>query len=265
MSEVLGIDVSHYQKTIDWAKVAAADKKFAIMKAMYEAQSHRKDETFEANYKGAGDYGIDRGVYIFIASASIADPVADAKALLKHLNGRKLEYGIWLDLESDVLRAKGKEFIRNLCYIYAYHFTMAGYFVGIYCNRDWYLNVIHDDLKNDFDFWIARYPAGDNGSYNPASTLKPNGSYAVAWQYSSKGSVPGVPTKCDLDVDYDGITKLDYKTSYKKDINKIAHEVLEGKWGTKDTVPTRKERLEAAGYDYTEVQNKVNELVTKGL
>jgi GH25 family lysozyme M1 (1,4-beta-N-acetylmuramidase) len=178
------------------------------------------------------------------------------------LNGRKLEYGIWLDLESDVLRAKGKEYIRNLCYIYAYHFTMAGYFVGIYCNRDWYLNVIHDDLKNDFDFWIARYPAGDNGSYNPASTLKPSNSYAVAWQYSSKGSVPGIPTKCDLDVDYDGITKLDYKTSYKKDIDKIAHEVLEGKWGTKNTVPTRKERLEAAGYDYAEVQAKVNELLS---
>lgn len=157
MSEVLGIDVSHYQKTIDWAKVAASGKRFAILKAMYEAQSHRKDETFEANYKGAGNYGIDRGVYIFIASASIADPVKDAKALLQHLDGRKLEYGIWLDLESDVLRAKGKEFIRNLCYIYAYHFTMAGYFVGIYCNRDWYLNVIHDDLKADFDFWIARY------------------------------------------------------------------------------------------------------------
>ena len=154
MSEIFGIDVSHYQGQIDWSKVAASEKKFAIIKAMYEAQSHRKDEFFEANYRGAGDYGIDRGVYIFIASASIADPVGDAKALLRHLDGRELEYGIWLDLESNVLREKGKEFIRNLCYIYAYHFTMAGYFCGIYCNRDWFLNVIHDDLKNDFDFWI---------------------------------------------------------------------------------------------------------------
>jgi len=262
MGEVLGIDVSHYQGNIDWSKVAASGKRFAILKAMYEAQSHRKDETFEANYKGAGDYGIDRGVYIFIASASISDPVADAKALLKHLDGRKLEYGIWLDLESDVLRAKGKDFIRNLCYVYAYHFTMAGYFVGIYCNRDWYLNVIPEDLKADFDFWIARYPANDNGSYNPASTMKPAGTYAVAWQYSSKGSVPGIPSKCDLDVDYDGITKLDYKTSYKKDIEKIALEVIEGKWGTKNTTPTRKELLESAGYNYEEVQNKVNEILS---
>ena len=261
MSEVLGIDVSHYQGDIDWGKVAASGKKFAILKAMYEAQSHRIDEKFEANYKGTCDYGIDKGVYIYIGTKSIADPLFDAKSLLKHLKGRPLEYGIWLDLESDVLRAKGKEFIRNLCYIYAYHFTMAGYFVGIYCNTDWYMNVIHDDLKNDFDFWIARYPSS-SAEYNPVSKYKPSNSYAVAWQYSSKGSVPGIPTKCDLDVDYDGITNLDYKTSYKKDIDKIAHEVLEGKWGTKDTVPTRKERLEAAGYNYAEIQAKVNELLS---
>ena len=260
MGEKLGVDVSHYQKSIDWSKVAASGKTFAIMKAMYEAQSHRIDETFEQNYKGCGDYGIDRGVYIFLASSSIADPVGDAKALLNHLKGRKLEYGIWLDLESDVLRAKGKEFIRNLCYIYAYHFTMAGYFCGIYCNRDWYLNVIHDDLKKDFDFWIARYPAGDNGEYNPASTLKPSSDYAVAWQYSSKGNVPGIPTKVDMDVDYDGITKLDLHTSYKKSVEKIAYEVLDGKWGNGDD---RKARLAAAGYDYSAVQAKVNEILKK--
>ena len=75
--------------------------------------------------------------------------------------------------------------------------------------------------------------------------------------------MPGIPTKCDLDVDYDGITKLDLHTSYKKDITKIALEVIEGKWGTKNSTPTRKERLEAAGYNYDEVQAKVNELLTR--
>ena len=77
MSEVFGIDVSHYQKSIDWKKVSAQGIKFAIMKCQYEAQSHRIDETFENNYRGAGIYGIARGVYIFIGTQSIADPVAD--------------------------------------------------------------------------------------------------------------------------------------------------------------------------------------------
>jgi len=51
MIEVFGIDVSHYQGQIDWKQVTADGKKFVIMKCQYEAQSHRKDEYFEANYK----------------------------------------------------------------------------------------------------------------------------------------------------------------------------------------------------------------------
>lgn len=207
MSEILGIDVSHYQGEIDWHEVAEDGKKFAILKCQYEAQSHRKDEFFERNYEGAGAEGLARGVYIYIARSSMADPEADAKSLLKHLAGRALEYGIWLDLEDKTVEAKGKAYIRDLAYIYADTFRAAGYYVGIYCNKDWYSRLIHDDLKNEFDFWIARYPSNDNGLYNAASSLKPS-KYAVAWQYSSKGFVPGVKTRCDMDVDFDGIINL---------------------------------------------------------
>lgn len=261
MAELLGIDVSHYQNKIDWAKVAKSGKKFAIMKAMYEAQSHKKDETFEYNYEEAGKYGIARGVYIFIASASIADPEHDAKSLLQHLNGRKLEYGIWIDLEANVVRARGKTYIRDLVYKYANIFKASGYFVGIYCNRDWYMNVIHEDLKGSFDFWIARYPRNDVGDYNPNSSLKPSSKIAVAWQYSSKGIIPGIPTKCDLDVDYDGVINL--ARPGRKTNAEIAQEVIENKWGGKYTKPTRKQLLTAAGYDYDAVQAIVNRILQK--
>ena len=39
----------------------------------------------------------------------------------------------------------------------------AGYKFAIYCNVDWYVNVICSHLKKH-DFWIARYPANDNGT-----------------------------------------------------------------------------------------------------
>lgn len=204
MSEVFGIDVSHYQQTIDWKRVAQSGKKFAIMKAQYESSSHRKDEYFERNYTLAGENGIKRGVYIYIARASMNDIEGDAKALLNHLQGRPLEYGIWLDLEDKTVAAKGKAYISQLAYQYAKIFKAAGYYVGIYCNRDWYLRLIGDDLKQDFDFWIARYPKSDTGLYNPNSTLKPSPLIAVAWQYSSKGKVDGIKGNVDMDVDYDG-------------------------------------------------------------
>lgn len=44
----------------------------------------------------------------------------------------------------------------------------------------------------------------------------------------------------------------------KKTVDELAHEVLEGKWGNG---ADRKNRLTQAGYDYTAVQNRVNQLV----
>ena len=260
MSEIFGIDVSHYQGQINWEYVAKSDKKFTILKCQYEAQSHRIDEFFEYNYNEAGKYGIARGVYIYIARTSMADPEADAKSLLKHLNGRKLEYGIWLDLEDKSLEAQGKAYIRDLAYKYADIFIAAGYFVGIYCNKDWYIRLIHADLKCDFDFWIARYPKNDTGVYNKTSNLKPSMDMAVAWQYSSKGNVSGIKTRCDLDVDYDGVVNLIANNPLRKSIDELAKEVIEGKWGVG---AERKRRLITAGYDYIKVQNKVNEILKK--
>ena len=43
-----------------------------------------------------------------------------------------------------------------------------------------------------------------------------------------------------------------------KNIEEIAKEVIDGKWGNGDY---RKKKLQEAGYDYQKVQNKVNELL----
>lgn len=43
----------------------------------------------------------------------------------------------------------------------------------------------------------------------------------------------------------------------KKDVDEVAKEVIQGKWGN---YPERKQRLEAKGYDYSEVQKRVNQL-----
>lgn len=264
MAEVFGIDVSHHNGSIAWDQVAR-HKKFVIMKAQYEAQSHRIDETFEYNYKEAGKYGLARGVYIYIARASVSDPIGDARALLSKLKGRPLEYGIWLDLEDKNVRSLSKMQWNNIIYTYANIFREAGYYVGIYCNMDWYNNVLDSrNLKNDFEFWIARYPKDDKGIYKAISPLKP-ASYASAWQYSSKGSVPGIKNYVDLNVDFDGVILLGSKSKNGVKTNReIAIEVLDGKWGTKYTNPSRQELLKAAGYDYNEVQRIVNQLIKTG-
>ena len=194
-----GIDVSHYQGNIDWGKVKKANKSFAILKAMYET-NHKPDEYFEKNYQGCKSNNIELGVYDFVSTKNIENPEKDAKDLLNVINNRPLPWGIWLDLESAKLRAIGKNNITKLVEIEADIFRKAGYKVGIYCNVDWYKNVLDSNyLKQNYSFWIARYPKNDTGF--KVEGLSPK-SYADAWQYSSKGNVSGIQGNVDLDIAY---------------------------------------------------------------
>lgn len=213
-----GIDVSHYQNSIDWQRVKATGKvDFVIMKAMYESNK-AKDETFEANYAGATNAGINRGVYNFIGSVSASDPKADANALLEILNGRKLEFGIWLDLESDKVRALGKERLEDIVEKERRLFEAAGYTVGIYCNTDWYEHVISDKIKDVFagKFWIARYPKNDKGEV--VNKLSPRNSYpeSIGWQYSSKGKIDGIIPEVDLDMFWGEVSSEMPKNVYSR-------------------------------------------------
>ena len=55
-----------------------------------------------------------------------------------------------------------------------------------------------------------------------------------------------------------GVPKYDAEQESKKSVSELASEVLDGKWGNGDD---RKKRLAGAGYNYSEVQAKVNEIL----
>ncbi len=52
-----------------------------------------------------------------------------------------------------------------------------------------------------------------------------------------------------------GLTVYDRKAIGRKDINAVAKEVIDGKWGNDEE---RKKKLKEAGYDPAEVQRRVN-------
>jgi GH25 family lysozyme M1 (1,4-beta-N-acetylmuramidase) len=209
-----GIDVSHHQGSIDWAKVAKhgitsaghLPVNFAVLKCIYEAQSHRKDDFFDVNYDGCINNAINIGVYVYHASKSLANPEAEAKALIKALNGRKLHIGIWHDLEDSSLKKAGNAAINALLKIEDDIFKAAGYNdIGIYCSKSWYDSVLDTKyLKANYSYWwIARYLKNDTGII-PSSNLSPI-KYADAWQFSSKGRVEGISGNVDLDIDFVGL------------------------------------------------------------
>lgn len=66
--EIHGIDISHYQGTIDWeqlknAMIKGCPVRFVIIKGT--EGSSRLDDNFRENFNQARDYGFIRGVYHF--------------------------------------------------------------------------------------------------------------------------------------------------------------------------------------------------------
>lgn len=193
--EIKGIDVSAWQGYIDWKTVAAYGMGFAILRVT-EA-GNVADSTFEANYKGCAQYKIPVGVYKYSYAMTVEESRAEAEKVISVLKGKKLQFPVFLDLEWSRQRTLGASGVEKIAEAFEKIITDAGYRFGIYCNVDWYHTMISSGLKK-YDFWIARYPADDNGTLK--ERLRPD--FGVGWQYSSKATIPGISGYVDRDVFY---------------------------------------------------------------
>ena len=191
MSEYKGIDVSSYQGYPDWSKF---NLDFAILRI---TERYGTDSSFEYNYKGCQKYNIPYGVYKFSYAMTIDEIKDEAQKVVNVLHGMKIDLPVFLDLEYGEQRRLTKAKLMSMIENFRNIIEKAGYKFGIYCNLDWYNNVIPEDAKK-YDLWIASYPLNDNGTIK--ESLRPK--VGIMWQYSSKGRVPGFDGNIDMDVCY---------------------------------------------------------------
>lgn len=202
--EIKGIDVSSYQGNPNWAKVKKAGINFAILRIH---QKNGPDSSFEHNYKGCKTNAIPVGGYKYSYALTPAQALEEAEDTLSVLAGRGLDFPVFYDLEWNSQRKLGKAAVEKIAEAFLNRIKKAGYKVGIYCNMDWYQNVLTEKLRK-YDLWLARYPANDNGTVQ--ERLRPV--QGIGWQYSSKGKVAGISGNVDMDVFY-----TDYRAEKKEE------------------------------------------------
>lgn len=209
-----GIDVAKWNGLIDWNKVKEDNISFAILKVTNKG--NQVEDAFERNFAGATGQNIAVGVYRYVYAKTVEEARAEANAIVKVLNGKQIRYRVWLDMEAASIKNIGKNKLTEVINAEAEIIQAAGYSVGIYCNLDWYKNVLNSEiLKSCFPFWIARYGINDGKmqeKYSPEA-------YAIAWQYTSLGECAGVSGKVDLDVAFSEIDIAPIPinpTTYKK-------------------------------------------------
>ena len=176
-----GIDVAKWNGLIDWGKVKEDNISFAILKVTNK--NNQVEEAFERNYAGATEQGIVVGVYRYVYAKTVEEAKTEANAIVKVLAGKQIRFRVWLDVEEKTIKDIGKNRLTEIINSEAEIIQAAGYQVGIYCNLDWYKNVLDVSALKNYPFWIARYGTNNGEMQEQYSPEK----YAIAWQYTSAG------------------------------------------------------------------------------
>lgn len=195
---VLGIDVSKWQKEIDWDKVKNEGVDFAIIRCGYRGSvtgSLVEDPYFEQNIKGARAAGIKVGVYFFTQAVNEVEAVEEASMVISLVRDYELQYPVFIDTEgaggngrADSLNVEERTAV---CEAFCTTVKNAGLEAGVYACRNWYNNKLTANTLESYAIWLAEY----------RSVPLYQGYYQM-WQYTSKGKINGINGNVDLNVSY---------------------------------------------------------------
>ncbi|MBK8192544.1 MAG: glycoside hydrolase family 25 protein [Lewinellaceae bacterium] len=185
--ELQGVDVSHHQRRIDWDMVV--DKQtldFAFVKAT-EGHEYR-DSLFRRNWDALRRLGIRRGAYHFFRAYGCGQEQA-----MNYLHTVEMMPG---DIAPvlDIERTDGVspeimvEEARLWLQIVESHLGIKPI---IYTNQLFYEQYLVGHFEG-YPLWIARY--------SESWPLLATGERWKIWQYSSEGTLAGIPEKVDLNL-----------------------------------------------------------------
>ena len=194
-----GIDVSVYQKEIDWNAVAGDGVEFAILRLGYRGYTEgglNPDTYFEENLTAAREAGLEVGVYFFSQAITPAEAEEEAAFVLERLDGRPLDYPVVFDWEfigpgkdartDKVDKATLTQCVRAFCD----RIALGGYDPMAYFNQDLAYLFLDLSALADIPFWLAEYDDAPDFYYG-----------FDLWQYTHTGTVAGIEGAVDRSLD----------------------------------------------------------------
>ncbi|MCR5278966.1 MAG: glycoside hydrolase family 25 protein [Lachnospiraceae bacterium] len=212
VTSYIGIDVSTFQKKIDWEKVKAAGVDFAIIRCAFRGYGADgklvEDNMFKSHMDGAKSVGINIGVYFYTQATSEDEAVEEANMALDLIKPYKINGPVVIDVEyaGDTARTKDLTNTERTDFIIAFCETVknAGYRPMIYANMKYFVRMMEFERLEDYGKWYANY----NELYDPAKItsiwafndpLYFPYEYDI-WQYTDTGHIDGISGNVDLNV-----------------------------------------------------------------
>ena len=245
---LVGIDVSSWNREIDWAAVKDAGVDFAIVRMYHHianTPNYELDEYFERNVSEAQKYGIELGVYFFSYAQNLAAITTEANMVVNELKKYPgvFTFPIIFDAETgdttDDPDVEGNDvydiasFAGDACKTFCDIVAANGYYPMVYSFTWYFKNTIGLANVKDYDLWLASWPRASDGTtqiykdttpaqagnvdHSKRDSLSPYDGNVTMWQYTGAGSCPGInygdggSANVDLNVCY-----VDYPSIIKK-------------------------------------------------
>ena len=210
----IGVDVSKFQGTIDWAQAASSGVDFAMIRVGYRTQKTGviyADTNAKYNMQQAAANGIKVGVYFFSTAVNESEAIEEAGWVADYIANYNITYPVAFDCEgfdSADSRQNGmsNDDRTNVADAFLQEIYDKGYTPMFYAacseltnNSQW--NIA--SLEKSFKIWVAQYPSVP---YPDTSSTSYSGACAM-WQYTSNGNVSGISTNVDINVAYFGYSQ----------------------------------------------------------
>lgn len=188
MSKANCIDISTWNKNVNFNKVKAAGIEVVIIRAGFGREISQKDNEFETHYKNAKAAGLKIGAYWYSYADSIADAEKEAKACLSCVSGKSFDLPIYYDLEESSIAALGKATCTAIAIKFCDTLKAAGYRAGVYTNANWFNNYLnYSTLATKCSIWLAQWAS--------SHSLK-----CDIWQYGDDGRIDGINGNVDVNI-----------------------------------------------------------------
>lgn len=212
----LGIDVAKYQGTIEWEKVANSGVDFVMVRVGYRTLKTGEiiaDSNAKYNMQEASKYGIKVGAYFFSTAITKEEAIEEANWVADYIAKYQITYPV-------VFNCEGYEDAENRHYslsktertdiaiAYLKQIAQRGYTPMFYASKaemqgdaKWETSRISSSYK----IWVAQYPSAP---YPQTPSSSYTGVHAM-WQYTNKGTVPGISKSVDMNIAYFGYTEAE--------------------------------------------------------
>lgn len=203
---VQAIDVSQWNTIKDWNAVKNAGIEYVFVRVgnRYSGSgSLDYDTRYKTNIQGALDAGLQVGVYFYSQAISVEEGRAEAEYTLELIEGYDITLPVVMDFEyycntygnndgrlyhAGLSRQAKTDIVLAFCDVV----SDAGYSPMVYANKSMLTSDLYaDQISAVAKIWMAHYTTADSYS-----------SPHFGWQYSDKGSVPGISGSVDCNFFY---------------------------------------------------------------